>query len=106
MCSVRVAYKMLRAIKAYFQLNPTPNFRSGSSCAEPLLWLFLESPVIPRSRDLLDIVFQPSNALDLPYVEFRDVWFDIQQGSPVYNINILNMENPKFNPEETHYRKS
>jgi hypothetical protein len=52
------------------------------------------------------VLFQPANALDLPYIEFRDVWFDIQEGSPVYDINILNMENPGLYPEETNYRKS
>jgi hypothetical protein len=53
----------------------------------------------------MHVVFQPANALDLPYIELRHVGFDIQQGSSVYNINILNMENPRFNPDKTHHRK-
>jgi len=41
MCAVQVGDKRLFAVKAYCQLNPFPNSRSGSSCAEPLPWLFL-----------------------------------------------------------------
>jgi hypothetical protein len=37
MCTAPVAYKMLCSIKAYYQLNPTPSFTSGSSLARPTL---------------------------------------------------------------------